>query len=355
VAALSRAAYRQGRASRRYDVRKGSAPPLARELRTLAGCQWHVVRRRCLGGIVMAAHAAGRVRETLRRPQPVADAPAGPNAQAGPGTRPVDDFLSGTSGQVHGIRATTRAAVADAVGDAAALATLTPWRLRRAAAASPRRRVLALAVERTDVPNVLAAAETELARSHHEVDVVTGAIGERGKFQNLNALLERHPATGYDWLLVLDDDVRLPRGFLDVVVYLAERFDFALAQPAHRWHSHAAWAVTRRRWFSIARQTRFVEIGPVCALRADTFSELLPFPDLRFGWGLDAHWSAVARRHDWRMGVIDALPVDHGLRRIAASYDRGAALAEARAFLAERPYTTAAEAQRTVATHRPWR
>jgi hypothetical protein len=63
----------------------------------------------------------------------------------------------------------------------------------------------------------------------------------------------------------------------------------------------------------------------------------------------------VARRQGWRMGVIDALPVDHGLRRIAASYDREAAVTEARSFLAERPYTTATEAQRTIVTHRRWR
>jgi GT2 family glycosyltransferase len=65
VARLSRAAYRQGRASRRYDERKGSAPSLAGELRTLAGCQWHVLRRRCANGIVLAAHAAGRLRQAL--------------------------------------------------------------------------------------------------------------------------------------------------------------------------------------------------------------------------------------------------------------------------------------------------
>jgi hypothetical protein len=265
------------------------------------------------------------------------------------------DFLSGTSGQVHGIRATTRAVIADAVCDGAALATLAPWRLRRAAARpSATRRVLVSAVERTDVPNVLAAAEAELRRSRHAVDIVTGPAGDLGKFENLNALLERHPAAGYDWLLVLDDDVRLPRGFLDVFIFLAERFDFALAQPAHRWRSHAGWRVTRRRPGAVARETRFVEIGPVSAFRADTFSELLPFPPLRFGWGLDAHWSAVAARRGWRMGVIDAVAVQHGLRRIAASYDRGAALDEARAFLADRPYTPATEAQRTVVAHRRW-
>lgn len=265
------------------------------------------------------------------------------------------DFLSGTSGQVHGIRATTRALLRDGVCDAVAAVSLTPWRLRRAARSAPARRVLALAVERTDVPNVLPAARAELERSHHVVRFASTPVGVRGKFENLNALLESHPAAGHDWLLLLDDDVRLPPGFLDVLVFLAERFDLALAQPAHRWRSHAAWAVTRRRPAVVARQTRFVEIGPVTLLRADTFEELLPFPPLRFGWGLDAHWSAVASQRGWHMGVIDAVAVDHGLRRIAASYDRADALAEARGFLADRPYTPAPEAQRTLAAHRRWR
>jgi GT2 family glycosyltransferase len=65
VGKLARAAYGQGRAARRYDVRKGSAPPLGRELRTLAGCAWHTVRRRCANGIVLGAHTAGRLRQAL--------------------------------------------------------------------------------------------------------------------------------------------------------------------------------------------------------------------------------------------------------------------------------------------------
>lgn len=65
IARLSRAAYRQGRASRRFDVRKGTAPSLGGELRTLAGCHWHVVRRRCPRGIVLVAQAAGRLTEAL--------------------------------------------------------------------------------------------------------------------------------------------------------------------------------------------------------------------------------------------------------------------------------------------------
>jgi GT2 family glycosyltransferase len=343
---LSRAAYRQGRAARRYDSRKGLAPSLLTELRTLAGCTWHIVRRRCANGFVLSAHSAGRLREAVA-------ATLNRGAAVNLGQTP-DDFFSGTSGQVWGIRATTRAALADAVCDAAAAATLAPWRLRRAASAWPSRRVLAVGVERRDVPNVLAAARTELQRSHHDVEFVATTAGTKGKFENLNDLLAAHPASGHDWLLLVDDDVGLPRGFLDVFLFLAERLDLAVAQPAHRWRSHAAWAVTRRRPGVLARQTRFVEIGPVCALRSVTFEALLPFPPLRFGWGLDLHWSALARERGWRQGVVDATPVRHGLRRIATSYDRNDAVAETRTFLAERPYTTATEAQRTLAVHRRW-
>lgn len=265
------------------------------------------------------------------------------------------DFLSGTSGQVWGRRAVARATLADLACDACAWSTLTPWRLARAARRGPRRSVLALAVERDDVPNVLGAARAELQRSRHALTFRSTAAGDRGKFENLDALLERTPADGFDWLLVLDDDVALPRGFLDAFLFLAERFELALAQPAHARRSHAAWRVTRRRALSVARRTAFVEIGPACALRADTFAQLLPFPPLRFGWGLDAHWSAVARTRGWREGVIDATPVRHGLRRIASGYDPSDAVAEGRTFLADHPYTPADEANRTLASYRSWR
>jgi hypothetical protein len=202
---------------------------------------------------------------------------------------------------------------------------------------------------------VLPAARAELAASRHAVRFESITAGRRGKFENLDLLLDRVPVDGFDWLLIVDDDVLLPPGFLDVFVFLAERFDFALAQPAHRWRSHAGWQITRRRPGVVARETRFVEIGPVCALRAPTFGQLLPFPPLRFGWGLDAHWSAVGALRGWRLGVIDATPVAHGLRRIAASYDRTDAVAEARGFLSDQPYTPAVEAQRTLAAHRSWR
>lgn len=267
----------------------------------------------------------------------------------------TDDFLSGNSGEVSGIRHTSRAALADVLADGVALASLRRARIRRASAAWPKRRILVLSIERPDETNLLAGARAELARSRHEVHFVSSPVGDRGKFENLNRMLSATPASGYDWLLIVDDDVVLPRGFLDTFVFLAERFDLQLAQPAHRHRSHAAWDVTRRRARSVVRETRFVEIGPVTGFRAGVFDVLLPFPQLRVGWGLDAHWSAIADERGWRIGVVDATPVLHASRRVAASYDRNAAIDEARRFLAGRRYTPTTEARRTVAAHRSWR
>ncbi len=265
-----------------------------------------------------------------------------------------DDFLAGRSGHVAGVRHTSRAIISDAIADGRAAARLQQLRLRRAARDSPRRRVLALALERTDVANLLAPAREEVVRSRHHVRFESTPVGDRGKFENLNAMLRAHPADGYDWLLVIDDDVGLPREFLDVFLFLAERFRLRLAQPAHRSRSHAAWDVTRRCAGTVARETAFVEIGPVTAFHASTFEILLPFPELRIGWGLDAHWSALAREHGWRIGIIDATPIRHDLRPVATSYQHQAAVEEARRFLRDRPYVKASDAGRTLVEHRSW-
>jgi GT2 family glycosyltransferase len=350
--ALCRGAYARGRAARRFDVRRAQAPSLARELVTLAGCLAHVIARRCPAGLTMVAHSIGRLREGVRERIGRADARAA-GAPGAPG-EVAEDFLSGTSGTVGGLDAVGRAASDEAVE---AWQRLSGRRLRlaRAARATPaRRRVLALGVTRPERSELARAIAAELARSRHRVDLHTCPAHGRGKFENLNRLLAEHPPEGYDWLLVIDDDVELPRGFLDSFVFLCERFGLLLAQPSHRRHSHAAWPVTRRRPGSVVRETSFVEIGPVTAFARGTFEVLLPFPELRMGWGLDVHWAAVAREQGWRCGVVDAVSIRHIAAPAAASYPRRQAVEEARAFLAGRPYLPAAEAGRTLTTHRRW-
>ncbi|MGD0454554.1 MAG: glycosyltransferase [Solirubrobacteraceae bacterium] len=385
---LSRAAVARGAGARRFDARRGKAPSLTAELSTLAGCLGHVVRRRCPAGLTMAAHSWGRLREGLRERGKHAGAPVGsfsrknvpngiitdendlgagnkvrtPDEKARtpgekartPGEGAPDDFLSGASGTVGGLDAVRREAL-DTTVDAWELLSGRRLRLELAARhAPPLRRVLALGVERPERQQLAAAMRAELLRSRHDVELHTCAADARGKFENLNLLLAAHPADGHDWLLVFDDDVELPRGFLDRFLFVCERFSLTLAQPAHRLNSHAAWPVTRRRAGSVVRETSFVEIGPVTAFASPAFPVVLPFPELRMGWGLDVHWAALAREHGWRCGVVDAVAIGHRAAPAAAGYARQDAVAEARSFLAERPYLSAREADRTLATHRSW-
>jgi hypothetical protein len=276
-------------------------------------------------------------------------------------TEPV---LSGDSGAL-GPRRQAAARLLDRALDAALRARAAGAALDRAGEAAPARRVLLVCVYRPGAARV-AGLVAGLRPTRHDLSVALGSTGaaERaladvtvatelpgGKFENLNALLERSGG-GHDWLVVLDDDVSLPPRFLDRMIGACEALELALAQPALTRASHGAWRVTRRRGGVLARETAFVEIGPVTAIRADAAAELTPFPPLRYGWGLDLHWGALARERGWRLGVIDALPVRHEDAPPAAAYDREAASAEALAFLRGRPHLTAAEAQRTLAAHR---
>jgi len=275
-------------------------------------------------------------------------------------------FLSGESGTVAGVRLGVTRRVADAALGAAGALTFTGPRLDRLAARQEPRSVLVLSVYRPR--SMLVDALPRLSSRRHRVHHAFGSTGplepalaahtvatemKGGKFENLNALLAAAPPLDYfDWVLVVDDDVGLPPRLVDRFVALCETLGLDLAQPAQTRRSHAAWRVTRRRAFSLARRTPYVEIGPVTGFRAGVASELMPFPPLRFGWGLDNHWGALARERGWRLGVIDCLPVRHESQRVASAYAHADAKVEARAFLRDRPYVPTAEAQRTLSTIR---
>jgi hypothetical protein len=259
-------------------------------------------------------------------------------------------FSSGVHGTVAGKRGALRR-MADQGLDAWLTLSGNRRRIRQMAGRWPQRDVLAAAIYAPD-SRLIGPTLDELRASGHRVRVVAGSTEELGggKFENLNALLaDEEPA---DWTIVVDDDVCLPRGFLSGFIALSEAFGFDLVQPAQTLASHAAWASARRVPFSIARQTNFVEIGPVTAFSRRAASVLLPFPPLKMGWGLDLHWSAVAEERGWKLGLIDALPVRHEHRPVGGSYSTDEATAEAQRFLADRPYINAADAGRTIEEYR---
>jgi hypothetical protein len=217
------------------------------------------------------------------------------------------------------------------------LATRMPSRIRQAAAFyPPTRRVLIIGVEVPSRPELMAHVRATLPVSRHNVAFFVRTM-EKGrlKFDNLNDLLREHFTSDIDWLIITDDDIAIPANFLDCFIYLLERFKFKIGQPAHRLRSHATFIITRRHWGTVARRTNYVEIGPLVALHRETFADLIPFPPVGMGWGLDYHWALLAKKKGWRVGIIDALPIQH-LRPVASGYGPHgfhSALCEGRRFL----------------------
>jgi hypothetical protein len=275
------------------------------------------------------------------------------------------DLLSGDAGDVTHPWRRVKRTLGELAFSATDLALLTGPRVDRLAGKQPRRRVLVVSVYRPG--SLLAGAVPRLTSDRHEVTLALGAVEAAepalaeqtvagglggGKFANLNRVLEAGGDTDFDWILAVDDDLVLPGRFLDRFVALCEHFALDLAQPAQTLRSHSAWRVTRRRPASLARETRFVEIGPLTAFGRRAAAELLPFPELRFGWGLDLHWAALAEERGWRLGVVDATPVRHESATVGSAYPRAEAEAEASDFLASRPHLPAPRTGEVVAVHR---
>ena len=277
----------------------------------------------------------------------------------------TSDLFSGDAGDVTHPWRRVKRGLGEAAFSAIDAALLTGPRVDRLTRKQPRRRVLVASVYRPG--SLLAEALPQLASDRHDVKLALGAVKEAepalaastvaeglggGKFANLNQVLEARAPLDFDWILAVDDDLVLPQRFLDRFVALCERFGLDLAQPAQTLRSHSAWRVTRRRPASLVRETRFVEIGPLTAFGRRAAAELLPFPELRFGWGLDLHWAALAGERGWRLGVVDATPVRHESATVAFAYPRAEAEAEAADFLASRPHLPASRAGEVVAVHR---
>ncbi|MEK6277264.1 MAG: hypothetical protein AABM29_04540 [Actinomycetota bacterium] len=246
-------------------------------------------------------------------------------------------------------------------------AVLRSGRALDRAAEIPERELLVFGVYAPDGVADMAAAVSEIGASRHRTRFALGALGAAapklaqqtiavemrgGKFANLNWLAgEGGGAESADWVLIVDDDVVLPERFADRLISVAELLDFDLAQPAQTWSSDAAWRVTRRRP-AMARRTRFVETGPVTLMSSEVFAAVYPFDEQGMGWGLDLHWAALAKRHGWSLGIVDALVMRHERRGTATTYGEADALEAARRFLETHEHLGFDEAQEVLARYR---
>jgi hypothetical protein len=239
----------------------------------------------------------------------------------------------------------------------------------------PRCQVLVAGVVLADRPNTAVDTFRRLAEArHHDVDQhwISISRGRRlprplrelpvvdrrdklvPKYELLDGLLASVDLPAYDYVLLVDDDVVLPFGFLDVFLDAQSALGFALAQPARTATSSSAYPIVAQHPGLVARRTRFVEQGPVLSIHRSVLADVVPF-DLRspMGWGYENIWTA---RLEGRaaLGIIDATPVDHSVRTTAGLYSIGLADQQRLALLASERHVATEDCMRVVQALPSW-
>jgi hypothetical protein len=165
------------------------------------------------------------------------------------------------------------------------------------------------------------------------------------KFVLLNQLLSKIDLQEFEFLIITDDDIRLPVNFLDSYLALVSRHNFALAQPARTHDSYIDHQFVEQLDGINARRTRFVEIGPLFSFHRTAFAHFLPFDETSpMGWGLDFVWPVLAEKHDLNIGIVDATPVVHNLRKPVAYYNYSDANDAMIEYLAHQSYLSKKDA-----------
>jgi hypothetical protein len=165
------------------------------------------------------------------------------------------------------------------------------------------------------------------------------------KFTLINRLIGEADIAEYDYIMVCDDDVSLPADFTDRFIGWQQRCDFALAQPARTWNSYVDHGFVRRSLWSKARETRFVEIGPIFCMNRTMAKLLVPFDQTSaMGWGYDLVWPVIAKQHGLKLGIVDDAAIEHSIRARGALYQTGGEIESMAAMLAKREHLNARDA-----------
>jgi len=233
----------------------------------------------------------------------------------------------------------------------------------------PGTRVLVLGVYLAAELNNIVALTDEFARSsRHRVTQSWVALGGppptpsvarvtarvlpelKPKCLLLNDLLAAHDLTKYEYVIVADDDIKLPEQFLDRYLAVQTALEFAIAQPARTQNSFVDHPIVLQQAGAVARQSLFVESGPLVSFHQSAFGLTLPYDqDSLMGWGVENVWAYRIQENGLKMGIIDVLPVEHRLRRRGAHYDSLRTRGERLAYLAKTPHLPNDECYRVIA------
>jgi hypothetical protein len=174
--------------------------------------------------------------------------------------------------------------------------------------------------------------------------------GPGRRFELLNRLLaDAVPG----WTVLADDDVRFRRGNVLDLIGIAELVGLDISQPAHALGSNVSHSFTRTAPFSVARLTSFVEIGPVVVFSPAALPHVVPLPEQGMGWGTEVAWSDLQRTVKLKLGIVDAVRIDH-LGAVGVAYSSEDEFARLRERFADHGIAGWSSLQQTHGCVRPW-
>jgi len=156
----------------------------------------------------------------------------------------------------------------------------------------------------------------------------------RPKYELVNELLACEDLSTYDYVLVLDDDIILPSGFLDSFLAVQQHLGFVLAQPALTTDSPFNLPIVEQQCGVLGRQTLLVQAGPIVSFHRSIFDLVFPF-DLTSptGMGYERVWAYLLHERKLKMGIIDAVSVAHCSRNSEPQSDLELARLRCSAYL----------------------
>jgi glycosyltransferase involved in cell wall biosynthesis len=169
------------------------------------------------------------------------------------------------------------------------------------------------------------------------------------KYALLNRLLAEEDLASYDFVVNPDDDIVLPEDFPDLFLGVQAGVGFDLAQPARTPNSYVDHPIVIQQRGVLARQTRFVEIGPLVSFGREIYDLVFPFDETSaMGWGFENVWAHSLREHGRSQGIVDAVPMDHSIREPVAHYEWADADADRERYLARNPHLPLEECLRVL-------
>jgi hypothetical protein len=147
-----------------------------------------------------------------------------------------------------------------------------------------------------------------------ELAAHTVGSGPGSRFSNLNKLYAAHPIADGSWVVLADDDVLFVKGSLTRIISIMKEAGLSLAQPGQSILGWWTSSFNVARPFLVARDSNYVEQGPLLVLEPQFAKLILPLPDDNdMGWGIEAEWYRV-KEGRYRIGIIDECRVVHCAR-----------------------------------------